>query len=64
MTKLWQMMQIRDTKNLKLDKEDIMSKVKTDRMERVDQDKGILETGGRCRSVVSGAVCSSARWMA
>ena len=30
-------------------------------MERVDQDNGILETGGRCRSVVSRALCSSCK---
>ena len=28
-------------------------------MDRVDQDNRVLETGGKCRSVVSGAVCSS-----
>ena len=60
------MMQSWDTKNLNLDKDfdDIMSKVKADRMEQVDQENGILETGGRCRSVVAVAMCSKARWMA
>ena len=60
MDKMWHVMQSRDSKTLNLDEgfDDIMSKVKTEWMERVDHDHGMLETGGRCRSVISRAVCS------
>ena len=66
MTKLWQMMQSKDTKNLKLDKDldEILSKTKKKRMERIDQDKDVLDARrpGRSRTVT--VLDSSHRWRA
>ena len=67
MTKLWQMMQSRDTKNLNLDKDlnEILSKKKrTNRMERSDQDKEVPDARRRRRSITVAVLDSSHRWRA
>ena len=66
MTKLWQLMQISETKNLNLDKDldEILNKIKQTRWDESTRTKEVLVARRRGRSITVTVLNSSHRWRA